>query len=193
MSVADIISQIDAQILRLHQARSILVDAPAPVKRQSARKTVRIARTARKAAPVKKPVPVQVETKPVEPAKPLPVPTVVKVKRSLSPEGRRRIQEAQRQRWAERNKDVVAPEPVAKPAPPPSALSGAVPAGPVAVSAAEVRKAEARRTQAETAHPAETLASDWLLPKAPELTIDMLFKDLSDKPKTAEEATTNVN
>jgi hypothetical protein len=190
MSVADIISQIDAQILRLQQARSILVDAPAPAKRHGGR------RPTQKATPVKRAVLISSPAKPVEPARevaPAPVTIVKSKRRALSPEGRKRIQEAQRQRWAERRKDGVSPEPVKVVPPTPSALSGAVPAGPVAVSAEEVRKAEARRAQLEAAHHAETLASDWLVPKpAPELTIDMLFKDLSDSPKTTEE-TTNVN
>lgn len=189
MSVADIISLIDAQILRLQQARSILVDAPAPAKRHGER------RTSQKAKPVKKaaPAPAPVQAKPVETAQVAPAPAPITKKRALSPEGRRRIQEAQRQRWAERRKEAVPSIPPKPVAPTPTALSGAVPNGPVAVSAEEVRKAEARRAQAESAHHVETLASDWVVPKpAPELTIDMLFKDLSDNPKPAEE-TTNVN
>lgn len=187
MSVADIISLIDAQILRLQQARSILVAAPAPAKWHGGRKPTQ------KATPVKKAAPAPAPVKPVEPEQVVAAPTPITKKRALSAEGRKRIQEAQRQRWAERRKDVVPQEPP-KPVPAtPSALSGAVPAGPVAVSAEEVRKAEARRAQLETAHHAETLAQDWLVPKpAPELTIDMLFKDLSDKPEPVEE-TTNVN
>lgn len=187
MSVADIISLIDAQILRLQQARSILVAAPAPAKRHGGRKPLQ------KAMPIKKAAPLPAPVTPVEPEQVAPAPTPIIKKRSLSPEGRKRIQEAQRQRWAERRTEVVSQEPP-KPVPAtPSALRGAVPAGPVAVSAEEVRKAEARRAQIETAHQAETLAQDWTVPKpAPELTIDMLFKDLSDKPKAAE-GTGNLN
>jgi hypothetical protein len=203
MSVADIISLIDAQILRLRQARSVLVDVPAPAasRLRRSKATPKVAVTTKQKtvlAPkpekpaVKKAAPLQPPLQPVA-ATPVPVPAPVVVKRSLSPDGRKRIQEAQRLRWAERRKEAAPHEPV-KPVPgTPTALSSSVPSGPVAVSAEEVRKAEARRAQIEAPHPAEPTLNDWLSSKpSPTITIDMLFKDLSDPPKPAEESS-NVN
>jgi hypothetical protein len=205
MSVADIISLIDAQILRLRQARSVLADVPAPVKRHGrakatpkaapVKKTVLVAKPgkpAKKAAPLQSVLPL--EAAPVPAPAPTPVVVKVKSKRSLSPDGRKRIQEAQRQRWAERRKEAISPEPAKPVLATPSALRSSVPTGPVAVSAEEVRKAEARRAQIETPHQPEPTLSDWLssAKPSPTITIDMLFKDLSDAPKSTEESS-NVN
>ncbi len=83
MDVTEILSAIDAEINRLQQARQAVaaLDGASPV---PARRRGRPKSTPTAAAPSAEPR---------------------KRKRNLSPEGRKRIQEAMKRRWAERNKN----------------------------------------------------------------------------------------
>ncbi len=82
MDVTEILSAIDSEISRLQQARQAVAAldgaSPIPAKRRGRPKA-----TASVAASASEPR---------------------KRKRNLSPEGRKRIQEAMKRRWAERNK-----------------------------------------------------------------------------------------
>ena len=79
MSITNLISEIDAEILRLQEARTLLAGAssPAPKKRGRPAGVVKVVNAAAK------------------PAK-----AVKKAKRNLSPEGRARIAAAAKARWA---------------------------------------------------------------------------------------------
>lgn len=83
MDVTEILSAIDAEISRLQQARQAVaaLDGASPI---PARKRGRPKATPAPAAPAG---------------------DQRKRKRNLSPEGRKRIQEAMKRRWAERNKN----------------------------------------------------------------------------------------
>lgn len=91
MDVRKIVAEIDAKIASLQQARAVLLDldesALVPKPRRGRPKG---STNAAKAAAVKI-------------AKP------VARKRNLSPEGRKRIAEAMKRRWAERRKEVAKP------------------------------------------------------------------------------------
>ena len=76
MEVSRIIAEIDAQIAKLQQARTLLGGTPAPAAGPGRPKGVKSA-----AAPSAKPH-----------------------KRKLSPEGRKRIADAMKKRWADRRK-----------------------------------------------------------------------------------------
>ncbi len=83
MEVSNIIAQIDAQIAKLQQARALLVGTQAPVAspgrgRPKGSKNTKTAVVGKTAT-----------------------------KRKLSPEGRKRIAEAMKKRWAERRKQVA--------------------------------------------------------------------------------------
>lgn len=82
MEVSRIIAEIDAQILKLQQARALLAGTTQQTSkgpgRPKGRKTVAKAATAAKTATTRK--------------------------RKLSPEGRKRIADAMKKRWAERRK-----------------------------------------------------------------------------------------
>lgn len=73
MEVSRIIAEIDAQILKLQQARTLLASAAQPVR----------SRPGRPKGSVK---------------------TAAKRKRKLTPEGRKRIADAMKKRWADRRK-----------------------------------------------------------------------------------------
>ncbi|HEY1254061.1 MAG TPA: hypothetical protein VGF01_04715 [Terracidiphilus sp.] len=79
MSITNLISEIDAEILRLQEARALLTGASSPV----AKKRGRPAGTGKAVMAA------------VKPAK-----AVKKAKRKLSPEGRARIAAAAKARWA---------------------------------------------------------------------------------------------
>ena len=87
MDVTQILSAIDAEIARLQQARSAVAaldgTSPIPHPRRGRPKgsTAAVAAPAEAAAPRKR-------------------------KRNLSPEGRKRIQEAMQRRWADRRKNA---------------------------------------------------------------------------------------
>ena len=83
MDVTEILSAIDAEISRLQQARQAVaaLDGASPI---PARRRGRPKSTPATATPAGEPR---------------------KRKRNLSPEGRKRIQEAMKRRWAERNKN----------------------------------------------------------------------------------------
>jgi len=76
MGVSEILATIDQEIAQLQQARALLSGGAAPVAK---RKAGRPRKTAVVAAPAAKPA---------------------KKKRKLSPEGRKRIAEAAKKRWA---------------------------------------------------------------------------------------------
>lgn len=81
MEVSRIIAEIDAQITKLQQARALLAGATAPVVRNGRGRpkgSKNIAAAVQAATPTRK--------------------------RKLSPEGRKRIAEAMKKRWAERRK-----------------------------------------------------------------------------------------
>jgi hypothetical protein len=98
LAISDVIAQIDAEILKLQQAKALLSGSTAP------------ASTAPVAAPVKsgrgrpkgsKNSTKAVAAKVVEAKSPAPTKTA---KRKLSPEGRKAIADAMKRRWAERRK-----------------------------------------------------------------------------------------
>lgn len=76
MEVNRIIAEIDAQILKLQQARALLSDISTPVRSG--------------------------------PGRPKGTTNLPKRKRNLSPEGRKRIADAMKKRWAERRKQKAA-------------------------------------------------------------------------------------
>jgi hypothetical protein len=82
MALSDILASIDGEIAQLQKARALLVGATAPA--------------AKKKAGRPRKIPVDVIAAPVKPAK--------KKKRNLSPEGRKRIAEAVKRRWAAQKK-----------------------------------------------------------------------------------------
>lgn len=82
MEVSRIISEIDAQIAKLQQARALLEGSSAEPQKKAGR-----------GRPRKNPL----ATAPAKPA-------ATKGKRTLSPEARKRIADAQKRRWAERRK-----------------------------------------------------------------------------------------
>ncbi|MDE1175448.1 MAG: hypothetical protein PW789_02465 [Edaphobacter sp.] len=84
MEVSRILAEIDAQILKLQQARALLAGADAPVRIGRGRP-----KGSTKAATVK-----------AAAAKP-------KGKRKLTPEGRKRIADAMKKRWADRRKQAA--------------------------------------------------------------------------------------
>jgi hypothetical protein len=86
MAIDSILAQIDAEIAKLTQVRSLLAATGKIAAKLTERKTKKAAKAA-KAAPV---------------AKAAKAPKVAKAKkrRSLSPEARQRIADAQRKRWA---------------------------------------------------------------------------------------------
>ena len=81
MDVREILSAIDAEIARLQQARQAVaaLDGASPVPQPRRGRPPKAASTPAEAAPRKR-------------------------KRNLSPEGRKRIQEAMKRRWADRQK-----------------------------------------------------------------------------------------
>ena len=81
MEVSRIIAEIDAQISKLQQARELLSGTAVKVKGRGRPKGSKNAKTAAKAAPRK---------------------------RKISAEGRKRIAEAMKKRWAERRKLAAA-------------------------------------------------------------------------------------
>lgn len=85
MQVSEILAEIDKEIARLQQVRSLLAGEATGAKRGRPKKIATI--TAVKA-----------------PAK----------KRKLTPEGRKRIADAMKRRWAERRKQQAAKQPVVK-------------------------------------------------------------------------------
>ena len=95
MAISDVIAQIDAEILKLQQAKALLggsAVAPAAPVKTGGRGRPKGSKNSTKAAAVK-----VVETKsPVKAAK-----------RKLSPEGRKAIADAMKRRWAERRKIAV--------------------------------------------------------------------------------------
>jgi hypothetical protein len=84
VEVTRIIAEIDAQISKLQQARALLAGASAPAVRNG-RGRPKGSKNSASAAPVATPT----------------------RKRKLSPEGRKRIADAMKKRWAERRKQNV--------------------------------------------------------------------------------------
>jgi hypothetical protein len=87
MAISDILASIDSEIAQLQKARALFVGATAaPAKRKAGRPRKAVATIASAAAkPAKK-----------------------KKKRNLSPEGRKRIAEAVKRRWATQKKAAAA-------------------------------------------------------------------------------------
>lgn len=101
MAISDVIAQIDAEILKLQQAKALLggstaAPAAAPVKK-SGRGRPKGSKNSTKAVAAK-----ASEAKAVEVKSP-----VKTTKRKLSPEGRKAIAEAMKRRWAERRKQAA--------------------------------------------------------------------------------------
>ena len=91
MDVSKIVAEIDAKIASLQQARAVLVDLDESTLASKPRRgrpkgSTNAAKTAV--------------------AKTVTTPKPAKRKRKLSPEGRKRIAEAMKRRWAERRKEV---------------------------------------------------------------------------------------
>lgn len=191
MPIADIISLIDDYLTRLQQVRELLDDSPVSARPQKTAKAAKVkakVEVSKAAAPEREPEPI-VAAAPVVVTT---IPSKKKRTRTLSEEGRRRIQEAQRQRWAERrNGESETDKEEAKAVSPltPSALTRSVPTGPVAVSAEEARKAEHRRAQLEAVpHPEPTIS----FKADPKLTFESLFKDMGESSEPAPEPTPSV-
>ena len=85
MALSDILASIDREIGQLQQARALFTRGPASAAKKKAGRPKKVAA---KAAPT-----------PAKPAK--------KKKRNLSPEGRKRIAEAVKRRWAAQKKAAV--------------------------------------------------------------------------------------
>jgi hypothetical protein len=83
MALSDILASIDKEIAQLQHARAVLSNTAAPVTKKKVGRPRKI----------------------VEKAAPTPVATrTTKKKRNLSPEGRKRIAEAVKRRWASQKK-----------------------------------------------------------------------------------------
>jgi hypothetical protein len=85
MALSDILTSIDDEIAQLQKARALLTGAGAPAAKKKPGRPRKIA----------------VEVAPAKPAK--------KKKRNLSPEGRKRIAEAVKRRWAAQKKAAAGP------------------------------------------------------------------------------------
>lgn len=94
MAISDVIAQIDAEILKLQQAKALLSGASAAVAPavKSGRGRPKGSKNSTKA----------VAAKVVEPKS-----AAKTAKRKLSPEGRKAIAEAMKRRWAERRKQAA--------------------------------------------------------------------------------------
>ena len=92
MTIDSILSQIDAEIAKLTQVRSLLSNTGKVADKvtEQITKKAKKAKKATKAAKVAKAAPVAKAAKPAK----------TKKRRTLSPEARQRIAEAQRKRWA---------------------------------------------------------------------------------------------
>ena len=89
MAITDVIAQIDAEIAKLQQAKTLLSGLP---------DAVVVAKSGRRGRPKGSKNAVKVAA----PAK-----TAAKAKRKLSPEGRKAIAEAMKRRWAEHRKTAA--------------------------------------------------------------------------------------
>ncbi len=87
MALSDILASIDGEIAQLQRARALLNGISAPVARRKAGRPKKIA--------------ADVVSAQAKPAK--------KKKRNLSPEGRKRIAEAVKRRWAAQKKSAAVP------------------------------------------------------------------------------------
>jgi predicted HAD superfamily phosphohydrolase YqeG len=88
MDVGKIVAEIDAKIASLQQARAVLVDLDETSVASKPRRGRPKGSTSAVKSAVKKPA---------------------KRKRNLTPEGRKRIADAMRRRWAERRKEAAKP------------------------------------------------------------------------------------
>jgi hypothetical protein len=87
MAISDILATIDQEIAQLQQARALLSGSPVTAPKKS------VGRPRKVVAAVIKPVKAVKPAKAAKPAK-------KKKKRNLSPEGRKRIADAVKKRWA---------------------------------------------------------------------------------------------
>jgi len=91
MSISEILATIDQEIAQLQQARALLGGGAVAAPKKKVGRPRKIVAAPKKAAVVAAPV----AAKPAKPAK-----LAKKKKRNLSPEGRKRIAEAVKKRWA---------------------------------------------------------------------------------------------
>jgi hypothetical protein len=84
MAISEILASIDHDIAQLQQARALLVGGAVAAPKKKAGRPKKVAAAPRKTAAV-----ARIATKPAK-----------KKKRNLSPEGRKRIAEAVKKRWA---------------------------------------------------------------------------------------------
>jgi hypothetical protein len=90
MAISDILASIDCDIAQLQQARALLSGGAAPAPKKAAAKLKKVAGDLKKAV-----------GRPKKAAAAAPAATTpAKKKRNLSPEGRKRIVEAVKKRWA---------------------------------------------------------------------------------------------
>jgi hypothetical protein len=85
MGVSEILATIDQEIAQLQQARAVLSGVAAPVAKRKAGRPRKVVAAAKKSVAV---------------ASPVAKPDKKKKKRNLSAEGRKRIAEAAKKRWA---------------------------------------------------------------------------------------------
>ncbi len=100
MAISDVVAHIDAEILKLQQAKAVLVggSAAAPVAAVAAAPV----KSGRRGRPKG-----SKNTKTVEVKAAAPKVAAKTTKRKLSPEGRKAIAEAMKRRWAERRKQAA--------------------------------------------------------------------------------------
>jgi hypothetical protein len=99
VEVSSIIAEIDSQISKLQQARALLAGGSVSEPVAPVKPTVRRGRPKGSKNSVTKSA--------TKAAVKVVVPVATKSKRKLSPEGRKRIAEAMKKRWAERRKQVA--------------------------------------------------------------------------------------
>lgn len=97
MAISDVLASIDHDLAKLREARALLLDGSAPVAKKKAGRPKKLVATVKKAAGTKKKAVAAVAAKPAK-----------KKKRNLSPEGRKRIAEAVKRRWAKQKKEDTA-------------------------------------------------------------------------------------
>jgi len=98
LAMSDVVAHIDAEILKLQQAKSVLIGGPSVAPAAAAVVAVPV-KSGRRGRPKGSKNAKAVAVKTVEPKAP-----VKAAKRKLSPEGRKAIADAMKRRWAERRK-----------------------------------------------------------------------------------------
>lgn len=93
MAISDVLASIDRDLAQLRQARALLLDGTGLVAKKKAGRPKKVEAATRKVAAAPKKA--EVAAKPAK-----------KKKRNLSPEGRKRIAEAVKRRWANQKKEA---------------------------------------------------------------------------------------